>query len=973
MSSCFQFFIIFCFFKFAFSENDDSNVVTYYINPDMENGGDGLTPETAWRFNWDFIIRNIKRKGGSYSYILNFNGGDYFINQDYGISITSANSPNFVSMVLKPTDINKKVRLICGVKLTNDKFPNAWTRSSISDKFWIFDPTREEMQGFTVKSLIVNGKRAQIARIPSAGIVSQTIRYSEIDDPTNPNYMNRHFEVPDDCIEILNKTLKSQLGFDEIANAKFVDYHYWTFSREPIISVDYTNRIITTNVSKAENGQFGQGKVRAKDYFIIENLLIGLNEPGEYYTFPNRSILYYPRLDEDMSDMTKTEVIVTTHGIALHATQRSNLRVEGFEIIGAENSGIYMTGMTNLNVVNNTIRNTYQGIFIANTNNLNIEHNLVEHTGSYAVNIRNNNFMKLHNNIIREYAETNYLAHGVWVYEKSNNTQITNNDIGGGYHSPIQIFHRYSDYKDQYAYNLVRDNHCHHAGYGLMDDMGGITALFVAPGVFLDHNYCHDIYSKTYCGGGFLTGSNSYDVWFTNNLIHDTSHNSIKCDLGQYIHVHNNILTFNAQSVLTHTSNTENLQWDIHKNIFVFNSTILMGAFNNKEAINDIDNNIYWHSTGAEINFRKMTFEAWQSEPFNHDQNSYIVDPLFVNVYRENGKERDFNFKSDTEYKKIGFEPFSLTFGVVNDETLDSSYKSWIDTAKDHDYVAYFERPAPWQLFSGFEDFEHGFSARFWSHTTIIPGDSVIEITKENPGVGSSQSTLQFGPVLSTASTKPSISVIVEYQECKAEISLDIYLPEDADFQFGLGDVSYLQFSKGTIQYYTGKQTKKVGAYPLNQWINVKFNNNYGSERTEQTTLLTVKDYSTNTIEQMTYGVRTSYTSVTSFKMILAESSSNVYIDNLNFSLDRKADCQFDQEFAKTKKLTSIYNFEETDETNNPDQENKNKNKTGLIVGIVIAIIVVIGVVVGVGIWYYLKHRPTYSETAEENLFASMV
>ena len=105
-------------------------------------------------------------------------------------------------------------------------------------------------------------------------------------------------------------------------------------------------------------------------------------------------------------------------------------------------------------------------------------------------------------------------------------------------------------------------------------------------------------------------------------------------------------------------------EFNIHKNIFLVTTGILMvGPWNDEKADMTIDNNIYWHATkGKEgIKFRYLNYTQWKAR--GYDLNSLIEDPMFTDH-----EKRDFTFKDEININKIGFEPFSLEFGVTGED-----------------------------------------------------------------------------------------------------------------------------------------------------------------------------------------------------------------------------------------------------------------------------------------------------------------
>ena len=91
---------------------------------------------------------------------------------------------------------------------------------------------------------------------------------------------------------------------------------------------------------------------------------------------------------------------------------------------------------------------------------------------------------------------------------------------------------------------LVQDNHVHHIGFGINNDIGGIQVLMATNGLIIDHNHFHDIWTESYAGHGIYLGSATAGTICTNNLVHDTSVSFFKIDLGRDITLENNIWAF---------------------------------------------------------------------------------------------------------------------------------------------------------------------------------------------------------------------------------------------------------------------------------------------------------------------------------------------------------------------------------------------------------------------------------------------
>jgi hypothetical protein len=74
-----------------------------------------------------------------------------------------------------------------------------------------------------------------------------------------------------------------------------------------------------------------------------------------------------------------------------------------------------------------------------------------------------------------------------------------------------------------------------------------------------------------------------------------------------------------------------------------------------KESLGDWDENLYWHTGGADqLRFYNRTFGEWQA--LGLDQHSLLADPQFLNA-----TGHDFRLKPGSPAHKLGFQPFDTS------------------------------------------------------------------------------------------------------------------------------------------------------------------------------------------------------------------------------------------------------------------------------------------------------------------------
>ena len=155
------------------------------------------------------------------------------------------------------------------------------------------------------------------------------------------------------------------------------------------------------------------------------------------------------------------------------------------------------------------------GISIQACKNITIDHTYIYDVTEYGQYITKSDYIISNNNIIRYFVT----GHGIEVSD-CNNTELTKNEIAAGYAAGIMVKAHSKYDMDTIRKILVQDNHIHHIGFGINNDIGGIQVLMATNGLVIDHNHFHDIWTESYAGHGIYLGSATAGTICTNNLVH---------------------------------------------------------------------------------------------------------------------------------------------------------------------------------------------------------------------------------------------------------------------------------------------------------------------------------------------------------------------------------------------------------------------------------------------------------------------
>ena len=819
--------------------------ITFYVSPSGSSKNNGLTPETPWNWSWSSVSTTIRKKYSAYKdiYII-FLEGDYYVDE-YGISVAKMSNKMYFRFWAAE---GAKVRIIGGIKLPKFKKhpsnPRIWTTQL------------EETSSY---SLFINNRRVTLARSPKSWEYARLWGYYSETDPNDSSYVNRHYIVSDELIKIL-----SYLTKEELNKAHIICKHYYHTEIDAIMDIDVNNNEIITNVTKKQEDYIAALPIEQDSLYYIENVFNFLTEPNEYYISPNGTLYYYPEKNDDFE---KSEAFVSTTGwFSFHSNKdktvkKGNFEVKNMEILANSNYAIYLSNSDNITLVNLTIHNCGGGISVQACTNVTINHTYINDVTKYGQYITKSDNIISHNNIIRNFEQN----HGIEIAD-CNNTIVTNNEISSGYTAGIMVKSHSSYDMETMRYIKVEDNHVHHLGYGIANDIGGIQVLMESNGLVISHNHFHDVWAESYAAHGIYLGTGTAGAYCVNNLVHDTTTSAFKIDLGMETTLENNIWAYGGGSLMFWSTNKKEYhEFDIHHNIFLVTENKLMGGggWNDEPIDVNFDNNIYWHvKNGADgFLFRYKNITQWNS--YGRDLNSLITDPMFTDHTK-----RDFTFKDRTAINKIGFKEFDLSFGVIGEEY-------WLNLANGEEYNKFHDNqvlPPTYFFTSGSTDFDKEEDS-FWNNCTINQFSSIIEKSTNISYSGTTSLRFATSAKQKHSNTRPEFVVPCNYEQGHATFSFEFYVTNIYNY-FTINFDSYL-----SIPVTNGKISNGKFTYEENKWNKITVYINYGDSNINST-------YDIEFNGERKTGEVLSYSTLTNFKIIMIETKNDTYIDDLVVKTD---------------------------------------------------------------------------------------
>ncbi len=578
-----------------------------------------------------------------------------------------------------------------------------WT---VDNGRWVADLPDVASGKWDFGALWVNGERRMPARTPNAA-------HPFGDYPESADYfhMDGAAMVPDgkggetkssSILKFRDGDLKPWAGLDD---AVFVVFHSWETSLHRVKAFDADKH----TVEFTGGAPWPFTAWNADQRYYVENLLEGLDQPGEWCLRHKEGKVYYMPMPGETPENTTiiapvARQLVLLQGKPVEGAFVDHLTFRGLDFRYAEET------IGPLGHADGQAESTLPASFeCTGARNCVIEDCFIGHVGNYGVWFRTGcqyNVLrrcelcdlgggavrmgecgdaKSDNEVSGGNTVDNCFLHeggliyrgaiGVWIGRSSNN-KVTHNEVCDFRYSGMSVGWSWGYEPSSANHNVIEYNHIHDVGKAQLSDMGGIYTLGISPGTILRNNYIHDIISNPVvsCGWGLYTDEGSTDELLENNVIVNTWSGGFHQHYGENNHVANNIFALSHNEQIIRSRQEEHTSFFFERNIVYYNNGRLLGSnWSNGKYV--MDNNLYWDTSGKAPEFAGKPLAEWQAAGF--DVHSLVADPLFVDP-----EHRDFRLKPESPALKAGFKPID-----VNEAGLYGDAR-WVDKPKQAKRVA---------------------------------------------------------------------------------------------------------------------------------------------------------------------------------------------------------------------------------------------------------------------------------------------
>ena len=634
-----------------------------YVSPNGNDSWKGDSVETPFATiqRARDAIRAIKKKSGLTKPVTVYlRGSTYELSETIVFTLEDS---GIRSCPITYTAYKNEKPIISGGRMISGQWKNYKGRIKVC----LIPEVREGKWMF--KQLFKNGERQQRARFP-----------------------NESFYVIDEAEGDLGReAFKYREGdfknWKNLNDVEVVLFHYWNESRLLVSEIDEEERIVTFT------GRIGRRLGSGDDLnrYYIENVLEGLDQPGEWYLDRHTGQLYYwpvgdlerselraPVINELVrfeGDVDKKQLVqfINLRGLTFCDTDYILPEV-GIPTIKDPGdiwfpSAITFNGVSDCIFENNTLRNvgTY-GLELTGDGNQ-IRGNTIYDTGSGGIITRS--YGRYRNMIMYNHIHDcgSVFPASVGINIDDGGGLIANNLIHHTSHSGIYARHFTTDYGQEHERRnqeqglIIEYNEIHDAMHGMNDGAG----IFVRDDyIVIRNNLIYDVWS---CpeghgspGWGIYLGCETRNCLVENNVVYRARAGQLVWFQNRNNTIFNNIFIdgVNAQINYQNTSNAFHHKIRLLRNIICFSDPagILYNLTSKSSLPMESDYNLIYHTKGKDFVIRGIsgvtTFEDWQNSGL--DTHSIVADPLFVDPEND-----DYSLRPESPAFELGFKPIDLS------------------------------------------------------------------------------------------------------------------------------------------------------------------------------------------------------------------------------------------------------------------------------------------------------------------------
>ena len=603
--------------------------------------------------------------------------GDYFLEQPVGIGSGFYNTVCGLEDGVHPsgeiTVTGRKARIIGGRKITGLREGQInGVRCLCAD----IPAVRDGSWSFT--DLVVNGRRADLARYPRTGTLQAvTTEYPTITSIHDRSNGSHWFVAHKEDLD----------GVPGVENAIVSFYHWWIDEHCPVKSYDAaTGRIdLACRTQFRITAEYDQDFTGNLEYYL-ENIPTQMCAPGEWYLDHAAGTVYYIPREGETADTVEMFAPVTEKlfqiagqpGSPVHGVRLRDLELvcsrgdymsldENGEPCGADVQAAYAAyGAVTFAYAENCAleRCHLYGLglhaveILRGCSSIRIENCTLEQLGGGGIKVFGAPAQELEQTPgdathhiavtgcrIRHTSLRFAAACGIMICHAHSN-EIRGNEICHMTYTGVSVGWVWGFGPNATYGNLIADNHIHHIGMGMLSDMGGIYLLGMQPGTVVRGNHIHDVMSRHYGGNGIYADEGTSFVTFENNLVYRCKSAPYTEHYGSHNVVRDNIFAFGGVCLVNNGFRDDATPaFLLEHNIFLTNgepvyAPLVPGQRSCRNLIWDVSKGTPTLCKDPTVE----TLEDWQ-RIFDRDESSIVADPGFADALQD-----DFTLPADSPF-----------------------------------------------------------------------------------------------------------------------------------------------------------------------------------------------------------------------------------------------------------------------------------------------------------------------------------
>ena len=658
-----------------------NSCVIYVSQLNGDDGFSGFSPVDDGQGNGPFKTANQAlsvileaRKGGFVRPVTISFTEDYYVCEPIKINDPLLNGITFESY-------KEKVKIVGGTKL------DGWEKDTFNGvKCYCAKIPQKDGKQIEVNDLFVNGKRADVTRYPEKGFFHALDTENNFDTTPPPIFTRSKWFVAD------KKDLE---GVNGIEGATVNYSHYWLDEHSKVESYDEeTGKIVMALPSSCTISTIYSPTEHTSGLnYYFTHVPNGFKNNGQWYADAKAGKIYYiPKADEDFEN-AETIIPACKRFVELSGCEEEkikNIRFKNLEFFCADISykekAADGTSLPKYAAFGQAAQGTSGAISFEHATNCMISDCEIHGTGTYGIvidlgcadlRIENNKFYDMGAGAVLSRGENsiekaishlvikdNVISHTGVKYAAAcgitlchaNNCEISNNEICHTTYSAISVGWIWGYDESASFANKIDSNYIHHIGNGFLSDLGGIYTLGKQPGTVVSNNRIHDIKSAHYGGWGIYLDEGSTSVTVENNVVYNTTTESIHLNYGSFNTVKNNIFVLGQNGAkVTYVEDHDGMA--IESNIFVVDGTSIYSGNGAPGSISSRKNIIWDVSNDAPHMYKDneekfYSLEDWQA--LGKDFGTIVCDPLFSSF-----SEKDFTLSPSSPAIELGLVPLT--------------------------------------------------------------------------------------------------------------------------------------------------------------------------------------------------------------------------------------------------------------------------------------------------------------------------